>query len=120
VAPDGSELERLKPHQDPVYDGAAIRRHRDEMLAMDRQWHDWFAREGIAPLRLTYDALAADPRATLARVLRALGLDERVAGGVAVGVKRLSDETSRAWVERFQAEQRGGHRRGGLWVRGDQ
>ena len=107
VRPDGSELERLKPHQDPVYDGAAIRRHRDEMLAMDRQWGDWFAQQGIEPLSLTYDELAADPRATLARVLRALGLDARVAGGVAVGVKRLSDETSRAWVERFQAEQQG-------------
>lgn len=105
-AADGSELERLKPHQDPVYDGAAIRRHRDEMLAMDRQWRDWFAQQDIAPLSLTYDALAADPRATLARVLGALGLDERVAGGVAIGVRKLSDDTSRAWMERFQAEER--------------
>ncbi len=107
VAPDGTELERLKAHRDPTYDGAAIRRHYEEMLAMDRQWLDWFDREGIRPLRLTYDELSADPRAALGRVLRGLGLNEDAASGVAVGVRKLSDGINRAWIERFQAEQRG-------------
>lgn len=106
-APDGSEIERLKAHQDPVYDGAALRRCHDEMVEADRQWLAWFEREGIPPLRLTYDALAADPRAVLRQALRALGLDEGAADGVAVGVARLADATNRDWAQRLRSELQG-------------
>lgn len=106
-APDGSEIERLKAHQDPVYDGAALRRCHDEMVEADRQWLAWFQREGIQPLSLTYDALSADPRAVLRHTLRALDLDESVAEGVAVGVAKLSDETNRDWARRLRSELQG-------------
>jgi LPS sulfotransferase NodH len=106
-APDGSEIERLKAHQDPVYDGAALRRCHDEMVEADRQWLAWFAREGIEPLGLTYDALAADPRAVLRQALRGLGLDEGAAAGVAIGVARLSDATNRDWAQRLRSELQG-------------
>lgn len=106
-AADGSELERLAPPQEPVYDGAALRAERDDMLAMDVAWNAWFEAQGLAPLRLTYDDLSADPRGTLRTVLDRLGLDPVIADGVAPGVMKLSDRTNADWTARFRAEEQG-------------
>ena len=75
------------------------------MLAMDAAWEAWFAAETIAPLRLTYDGLSADPGGTLRLVLERLGLDPRVADDVAPGTAKLADRTSREWISRFRAEE---------------
>lgn len=74
------------------------------MTAYDRAWETWFEREAIAPLRLSYDDLSDDPRATLRTVLLHLGLDPAAADRVAPGVRKLADETSREWGARFRAE----------------
>jgi len=105
--PDGSELERLAPHRDPSYDHATIWAERDGMLAMDAAWEAWFTAQGIAPLRLTYDGLSADPAGTLRLVLDRLGLDPALADGVSPGTARLSDRTNRDWIDRFLAEEAG-------------
>ena len=104
-AADGSELERLAPHQEPRYDADAIRAERDAMLAMDAAWEAWFGAEAIAPLRLTYDGLSADPSGALGVVLDRLGLDAGIAAGVTPGVAKLSDRTNHDWVSRFLAEE---------------
>ena len=103
-AADGSELERTAPPREPVYDGAAIAAAVAQLTAYDRDWAGWFEFEGISPLRLTYDALAANPAATLATVLNALGLPPEAARGVTPGVARLADATNHDWVRRFRAE----------------
>lgn len=104
AAPDGTELERMSPPQDPVYDPDAIREKMREVKAFDRDWEHWFAAEGIDPFRVTYEGLSADPLETLCQVLNELGLDRRVASGVKPGVAKLADETSRAWQARFRSE----------------
>ena len=104
AAPDGTELERLSPPREPVYDAAAIEAKLEEVTALDRDWENWFASEGVAPLRLDYEGLAADPRQTLCHVLEALGLDRRAAIGVTPGVAKLADETSKVWEARFRGE----------------
>ncbi len=103
-APDGRELERLSPPQEPAYDGELLRAQYEELTACDRDWIDWFASEQIAPLRLTYAALSADPAGALKEVLSALGLDPALAEGVKPGTAKLADATSREWVERFRSE----------------
>lgn len=103
-APDGTELERLSPPSAPVYDAERLCACVKQITDADRDWEDWFAREGIAPLRLTYEALSADPPGTLRQVLEALGADRKAADGVVPGVARLSDETSRDWTARLRAE----------------
>ncbi|MEZ5715175.1 MAG: Stf0 family sulfotransferase [Paracoccaceae bacterium] len=108
AAPDGSELERLSPPAEPRYDARAIAVEVEALTAQDRAWQDWFAREAIAPMRLGYDALAADPGAALRRVLGFLGRDPAAAEGVVPGVAKLSDALSRDWVARFRAERGGG------------
>lgn len=103
LAPDGTEIERTAPPQEPVYDRAAIAAAMDELAGLDRDWLDWFAAEAITPHRIRYDDLAADPGTALAGILARLGRDPAVAQGIAPPVARLSDDTSRAWAARFGA-----------------
>jgi LPS sulfotransferase NodH len=105
VAPDGSELERLAPHREPRYDGEDIRACVETMSAYDRDWNDWFAREGIEPLRISYDDLSADPIGILRHILDRLGLDQAAADSVRPGVRKLADSTNREWVARYLSEQ---------------
>ncbi len=99
---DGRELERLSEPRDPIYDPEAIERHMMNLSGLDQAWHDWFAREGIEPRRVYYDDLANDPAKTLARILKALGLDAALADIVDVPTARLSDLVSRDWAERYR------------------
>lgn len=105
VAPDGSELERVAPHRAPVYDADLLRTYVETVTAYDREWIEWFAREGIEPFRITYDQLAADPVDVLRLVLDRLGLDLAAASGITPGVRKLADNTSQDWVARFRAAQ---------------
>jgi trehalose 2-sulfotransferase len=102
---DGSELERTAPHREPVYDRAKIANCVDLMTDYDRSWNDWFTREGIEPVRLSYDDLSDDPRSVLRQVLERLGLDPAAADGVSPKVKKLADQTNDDWVAQFRAEQ---------------
>lgn len=104
VAPDGSEWERTAAHREPRYDARQISDCIDTLADYDRGWNDWFRREGIEPLRLSYDALSADPLAVLRQVLDGLGLDPQAADGVNPGVRKMADSTSRDWIERFRAD----------------
>jgi len=104
VAPDGAELERSAPHREPVYDGAALGACIAMLEGYERAWEDWFAREGVTPLRISYDELSADPLAVLRRALDHLGKDSSAADGVMPGVKKLADGTSDDWIARYRAE----------------
>ncbi len=103
-APDGSELERLAPPAPAVYDAAAIASRMAVLRGANAAWERWFEREGITPLRLSYENLAADPQGALAAILVQLGLDVGAAAGVQAGVARLADTTSREWKARFVAD----------------
>lgn len=105
MAPDGTELERLAPHREPIYDPDSIRTCVETMAGYDKQWEHWFAREAIDPLRISYDDLSADPVAILRQVLNRLGLDGSAADGVEPGVRKLADGTNLDWVSRFRSQQ---------------
>lgn len=103
-APDGTELERLSPPQEPIYDANAIAQHHARAETYDREWKAWFAEEKIDPLLVNYDDLSSDPRSALVRVLRHLGVDYEPASDKPPPVAKLADATNRAWAERFRAE----------------
>lgn len=99
---DGSELERTAPAQALRYDRAAIAQELEAVTGYDAAWEDWFTTEGVTPLRLDYDALSADPGATLARALTFL---ERPMGApVPPATSKLSDAINADWVARFKAD----------------
>ena len=103
-APDGREIERLKPPSEPIYDFGSLREAYDTFMRYEEQWLDWFQRENISPISLTYDAVSNDPTGVLHRVVTALGLDPEAAMHVRPGTARLADTLSREWADRFKSD----------------
>ena len=103
-AADGTEMERLSAPKDPVYDQAQIAQYLAELTALDEAWVNWFAKENLKPLCVSYDELSADPEFVLAQILDKLGLDGEIAHGISPPVAKLADATNRIWAERFLAE----------------
>ncbi len=104
-AADRSELERTAQAQPLRYDGARIAEVIAENTAHDAAWQAWFADQGIVPLSLSYEVLAADPQTSLAKVLSHIGQNPDAARAVQPDVAPLRDALSDAWVARFRAEQ---------------
>jgi LPS sulfotransferase NodH len=101
-AADGTERERTAPPAPLVYDADRLAGLVNELELDDAAWSGWFARFGIEPLRLTYEGLAAAPRAALTQVLFELALDPRAAASIDARTARLADETSLEWAYRFR------------------
>ena len=104
VAPDGTEIERLAPPQDPQYDFARIRQEVAELESYDRAWNTWFDEQNITPLRIGYETLAASPARQLARICEALSIPAPKTDEVRPGVAKLSDETSLDWMRRYHLD----------------
>ncbi len=106
VNADGTERERLKAGEVPVYSGRDLSRLVTQMEEHDRCWTRWFHEQDIEPLRITYERLSAEPQATLATVLSALGMDSVLAEAAEPRTAKLADRVSREWATRFRAESR--------------
>jgi LPS sulfotransferase NodH len=104
VAPDGTEIERLAPPQEPEYDFARIKREVLELERYDAAWNSWFAAQGIEPLRLGYETLSGNPAAALTGICEALGVQAPNAHDVSPGVAKLADVTSRDWMRRYSSD----------------
>lgn len=100
---DGSVLEGDGALQPVAYDENSIAAVVDELTGDDAAWSRFFADRDITPLRLTYEAISADPKAALGMVLSALGLNPAIAAGIAVPTAKIGDGTSAAWAERFNS-----------------
>lgn len=104
VAPDGTEIERLAPPQEPHYDFVRINREVRELESYDTAWHSWFAAQGIEPWRIGYESLSANPAVALTRICEALGIEAPNARNVSPGVAKLADETSQDWIRRYRSD----------------
>lgn len=98
---DGSERERVKPNQEPVYDPQVLAEQVAAYEQHDAAWLNWFAAQNIEPTRITYEGLAANPQATLATVLTAVGQDPIIAKTVRPRTTKLANRESREWAARF-------------------
>ncbi|MBY5972373.1 Stf0 sulfotransferase family protein [Ferrimonas balearica] len=104
---EGNETDGTAPDSIPVYDRIAIAEKMEQFAEMDAAWESWFASEGIEPILLEYDDLAADPEGVLARLLTDLGLDPAAAEGAAPAPEHVpdaGDDESRDWIRRFQQD----------------
>jgi LPS sulfotransferase NodH len=104
VFADGTERERLTPEQAPVYDAKELLELVSTLKEEDAAWTRWFAQQQVEPLRLTYEALSAEPQVVLGSVLSSLGLDPAVAGAVEPRTAKLAGNESCEWSTRFRAE----------------
>ena len=94
VAADGSEWERTAPPHAPSYNAEVISEYVRVLDDYDRSWNEWFDREGIEPIRVSYDELSEAPNSTLRRVLDCLGLDPRAANGIEPEIRKMADSTA--------------------------
>ena len=101
IAPDGTEIERVAPPQEPRYDFERIQHELAKLEAYDAAWNTWFAEQGIMPLLIGYERLSSDPAATLMAICAALGVQAPNAEDVKPGVAKLSDATSLDWIRRY-------------------
>jgi len=90
-----------------IYAFAAIDHLVAQLERHEEAWQAWLARRGpaaVAPLELTYEAIVADPRTAVARVLRFVGLPNADPGDPPLRAQR--DALSRDWAERYLREKR--------------
>lgn len=99
---DGSPYEQISPSAPTGFDAETLRAQMAELSALDEAWEVWFRTQNITPLRLTYEALAEDPQATLAQVLEYIGQDGALASTLIPPLRKLSDQTSAAWIAEFK------------------
>jgi LPS sulfotransferase NodH len=95
-----------RPHH-AVYHFAAIDHLVRQLEAAEAAWRAWFDAMPAGPgrpLELSYEAIAAEPRAAVEQVLGFCGF-----AGVPIGdppLRHQRDARSRAWVARYLAEKR--------------
>lgn len=104
IAPDGTEIERLAPPQEPRYDFKRIRDEVARLEGHDAAWNSWFAAQRITPYRVVYEELEVDPTATLQRICKVLGIPAPHPGQVRPGVARLSDAMNEDWARRYRED----------------
>jgi trehalose 2-sulfotransferase len=65
-------------------------------------WRRWFEANGIEPLRVTYEELAADPAATARRVLAYVGVEAPADFSVAPRTEQQADAVNEDWIRRYR------------------
>jgi trehalose 2-sulfotransferase len=85
------------------YDEDGIRGRLLRIEADDRSWSRWFATNGVEPMHVVYEKLAADPSGEVRRVLEQVGVDVPVDLVVVPRTERQADATSAEWIERLRA-----------------
>ena len=90
------------PRRSVQYDYDEIAKRVESLEKDDRAWVEWFESLGIEPLSVSYEALDLHPRATTEEVLGYLGLEH--IGEVSAPNKKLADETTEIWRDKFLLE----------------
>ncbi|HEY0382100.1 MAG TPA: Stf0 family sulfotransferase [Candidatus Elarobacter sp.] len=88
----------------PHYDGEAISANIRLFAHHDARWVAFFARNAIAPLRLTYESVAADPIAAVASIAGLMDVRDSRMDVSRVEQEVSRDEVSESWRRRFLAE----------------
>jgi LPS sulfotransferase NodH len=86
----------------PIYDRRGIAALLDRIEAMEATWERTYARLGVTPHRVTYEALSSDPIATVRSALRALGVEGEVPVPSPPTAPQ-ADAVSAEWIARFRA-----------------
>lgn len=104
VFADGTERERLKAGQAPVYDARVLSELVATLEEHDAAWVRWFAQQEVELVCITYEALSSKPQAVLATVLSSLGLEPGIAREAEPRTAKLADSESCEWATRFREE----------------
>lgn len=89
---------------EPRYDQAVIAYFLVEGARRHARWRLFFARNGLAPLRMTYEATTADPAAAVAQIAALVDVPAPQVDLTASQVAVQRDALSQDWRERFLRE----------------
>ena len=92
----------IRPAGEARYDEEAIAHLLAEIRAHNESWRAWFDANGVSPLDVRYEALAADPDREARRVLDFLGV-EAPAERLVPRMRRIGDAVNANWAARFRA-----------------
>lgn len=101
---DGTELERISPPAEPVYDAVHIHKTYQIVTEGSDAWQRWFDAQQITPFAQAYEDLADNPTGHLRKILQFLNIDPSKSDGITPGTARLADDRNAAWAARFRAE----------------
>ena len=88
---------------EPAYSAEALRTAEQWIEMQNAAWEEMFASLGIAPLRLCYEDVAADPDAAARQVADHLGVTLDPAAAVEIpAVEKQSEAGARAWAARHR------------------
>ena len=104
IAPDGTELERLSPPQTPEYDFDRIAAKLAQLEQADADWLDWFEAQGIEPLQIAYEDLAARPGEQIGRICSALGVSVPSDVSLQPTVAKMPAAQNQIWIARFRED----------------
>jgi LPS sulfotransferase NodH len=86
------------------FDLQAIRARMDFINEMTTHWERFFSLNCIAPLRLVYGEMLADPEGTVTAVARHIGVDGDIdTSKLHSRLATQRDDVSREWCDRFRA-----------------
>ena len=89
---------------EPPYDRQAIDCARDLIEANTEQWEAFFASNAIAPHRLCYEDIAADPRAVVGDILHLLKLPSPQGVWRTGSLRPQADLRTQCWEARYRSE----------------
>jgi LPS sulfotransferase NodH len=92
------------PSGEAFYDAAAIGYFLLEGARRQARWRLFFARNGLAPLRLSYEGLVADPAGAVAAIAALVDAPQARIDPGRVGLEVQRDALSQDWRERYLAE----------------
>jgi LPS sulfotransferase NodH len=89
-----------KKRIEPIFNAAEILRLEQNLIRQRNAWEAFFILEGIAPLRMEYEALAADYRGEVGRVLDFLGQDRAIAQTIPEPrLQKQGDALNAIWMQ---------------------
>jgi trehalose 2-sulfotransferase len=84
------------------YDEDGIRSRLQRIASDTRAWSRWFDANGVEPLHVVYEELAADPSGEVRRVLEHIGVDVPADLVVVPRTERQADSRNAEWIERYR------------------
>lgn len=93
-----------QPRRQPAYSRRSIAAMLQTIALNQARWSCWFARNGIVPLRLTYEGIVSDPGGAVASIADCVRVSTPAPVSPDMGIQR--DALSEEWRERFLAESR--------------
>jgi trehalose 2-sulfotransferase len=88
---------------EPRFDLAQIDALVEEIHAHDRAWRRWFADNGIDPLAVRFEELAADQDLIVRRVLATLEVELPEEAIVAAQTVKVGDSLNDEWTKRYRS-----------------